>query len=327
MKLKKNIPIITIFIIIGLILIFGPKKQEMLELEHKDGFSSLIKYKWNKYNILTIQQSRNIFKSRVIDAEVDNIELAGTLNSGGVGYAAAVFRDRICLYNHKGEIEACYEIKDTTGQIVSYCISDIDNDLNDEILIIEGDGKAFYGHGLAILSYEKGLKKNYEREFNNLNPWKVQVCDVDGDRRKEIALGVYKESEFHPVMAKRPFLYHWEKDDIAPFWRGSRLSRPFEDYIFFDINSDGKDEIIAIERLKDGKRLINAYGWVGFGFESIGESMPYEDITAIVRQYGDGEGVLALVRKDGRDFWIGLEKADEHLVEKAKYSRMLRVLR
>jgi len=243
-------------------------------------------------------------------------ELIGTLRCEAGEYEVAVLQDGIKLYDSAGELKAQYKPGDMEGVIVSCCISDIDGDSDEELLVIEGDGKEFYGNKLVMLSYDNGLIKSYEREFEELNPWKVQTCDVDGDQRREIALGVYKEAAFHPVMAKRPFLYHWDKGDIVPVWRGSRLSRPFDDYIFFDIDADKKDEIISIERLQEGNALINAYKWAGFGFESIAESMPYEDILTLVTEHNEKESLLVQVREGGQQRWIELEKAGEGLVEK-----------
>lgn len=244
------------------------------------------------------------------------LELIGTLKCKTGEYRVAAFQDRINLYTLAGELKAYYKPQGTETEVKSCCISDIDGDSNEEILAIEGNSKTFYGNKLVMLSYDNGLMKRYEREFKELNPWKVQTCDVDGDHRREIALGVYKEASFHPVMAKRPFLYHWDKGDIVPMWRGSRLSRPFEDYIFFDIDADEKDEIIAIERLPDGKALINAYRWAGFGFESIAESMPYEDILKLVRQYDNRESLMIRVKEGKQHPWIELEKVNERLAEK-----------
>jgi len=237
----------------------------------------------------------------------NNGELTVELNSSGIS-----------LYTPNGELKAHYKPEDKGAQIISCCIADIESDSAEELFVIEGNGNTFYGNRLVLLCYDNGLKKLYDREFEELNPWKIQTCDVDGDGRKEIALGVYKKANFHPVMAKRPFLYHWDKGDIVPFWRGSRLSRPFSDYCFYDLDRDSRDELLAIEELPDGRKLINAYSWKGFGFESIAESSPYEDITALKKQCGEKDGILVQTVEDGQGSWIRLEKIDERLVEEVE---------
>lgn len=325
MNFKRNGLIVLIVVIACIIYIAGAEKQEMLESEHNSGFTSLIKYNCNGFNILVARQSKSAFKMHILDITAKKLELIGTLKCKDGEYAAAAFQDRINLYTHTGELKAYYKIQGEGREVKSCCITDIDGDSNDELLIIEGEGKTFYGQKLVILYYDNGLKKRYEREFKELNPWKIQSCDVDGDNRREIALGVYKKASFHPVMTKRPFLYHWEKDDIVPMWRGSRLSRPFEDYIYLDIDSDGRDEIIAIEMLSDGKALINAYGWAGFGFESIAESMPYEEILRLVGQYNDRESLLIQVKKGRQQPWIELEKVDGRLIEKAEFKKIIQI--
>lgn len=226
--------------------------------------------------------------------------------------------DGIELYTLDGKLKAQYKPEDMGAEIISCCVADIEGDSAEEIFAIEGNGKEFYGNRLVLLGYDNELRKLYEREFKELNPWKIQTCDVDGDGRKEIALGVYKEANFHPVMAKRPFLYHWDKGDIVPVWRGSRLSRPFEDYCFYDLDRDGRDELLAIEALPEGKELINAYSWKGFGFESIAESLPYTDIIALKGKRDDQDNLMIQIREDVQNSWIQLEKINERLVEKVK---------
>lgn len=302
---------------------FSLEKKEILELEHNGDSAYFTKYCYKGFDILAVKQSGSAFKVQILCVTAKKLMLIGTLKCNEREYAAAAFQDRINLYTPAGELKAQYKPEDKEAEIISCCISDIDGDSNEELLVVEGDGKAFYGHKLVMLSFGNGLEKLYEREFEELNPWKVQTCDVDGDHRREIALGVYKEAAFHPVMAKRPFIYNWDKGDIVPMWRGSRLSRPFDDYIFFDIDADEKDEIIAIERLSDGKALINAYKWAGFGFESIVESLPYEDILQLVRQRGDREILVVQIKEGDQLPWIELENMNGQLVEKAEFNNII----
>ena len=317
MVLKRISLALLIAVVAGMLYMASSlEKQEILELGYNSGSTHFIKYSGKGFNILVARQSESAFKVHILGITSKKLELVGTLKCKAGEYAVAAFQDRINLYTPSGELKAHYDLRDKEAEVISCCISDIDGDSNEELLAIEGDGREFYGHKLVMLSFDNGFEKRYEREFKELNPWKIQTCDVDGDYRLEIALGVYKKANFHPVMAKRPFLYHWDKGDIVPMWRGSRLSRPFEDYIFFDIDDDEKDEIIAIERLPDGKSLINAYRWAGFGFESIAESMPYEDILKLVRQYDGRESLLIWVKEGKQHPWIELEKVNERLVEK-----------
>lgn len=216
-----------------------------------------------------------------------------------------------------------YRIGGNGTCIISSCISDLDRDGTDEILLITGEEGSEYGTGLLILTLQAGsdswktgadpssvpeedamsVKPIFKYDMSRLNPWKIQTCDVDGDGKTEISAGVYKTARFHPVMAKRPFIYEWHGNGISPKWLGSRLSRPFDDYIFADINADGIDELISTEHLRDGKKAVNSYAWKGFGFEGIGESDGFDDILSIEKAAsGDGgpDVIAAEVEAEGR---------------------------
>lgn len=165
--------------------------------------------------------------------------------------------------------------------IISYDVIDLNDDGNDEIIVLTAEKSQVYGKEVKIFSCNSGLKEIYSEDFSSIKPWKVQACDVEGDGIKEISIGVYKKTKFHPIMAKRPFIYSWEGNRLYPKWRGSRLSKPFDDYIFVDIDKDGKDEIVAIELLQNGKKVINTYDWIGFGFEGKVQSETFDDILTI----------------------------------------------
>jgi len=226
------------------------------------------------------------------------------------------------VYDRQHEKQCEYKIGDDGTVVKSACISDLDGDGTDEILLITGTGAGEYGTHLLILAPKAGraggqpgggrssgpevevfsVDKLYKCDMTDINPWKVQTCDVDGDGKTEISVGVYKTARFHPVMAKRPFIYEWHGNAISPKWLGSRLSRPFDDYIFADVNADGMDEIVSIEHLMDGRKAVNSYAWKGFGFEGIGESTGFDDIFSIEKDApGDGgaEAIKALVAEEG----------------------------
>ena len=114
------------------------------------------------------------------------------------------------------------------------------------------------------------------RELGHLRPWKVRLVDVDGDGGEELVLGVYKRARFDPMMRNRLFVYTWP--GLAPRWLGSRLSLPFDDFVFVDCDQDGKDELIALERAADGRRRLMRYRWNGFGFS--GEAGDFLEVTS-----------------------------------------------
>ncbi len=241
---------------------------------------------------------------------------------GDEKYLISCNGNQIMVYLENGTLFSQTDMKDEI--ILSSSIADLDQDDRDEIILLvskdvsspagEDTGSASndigrYGEDLVVLSVDKDsdeinetistgsnliFKEIYTNHCKELNPWKVQTSDVDGDGMTEIALAVYKTSPFHPVMAKRPFLYDWINGGIFPKWRGSRLSRPFDDYVFADMDTNGKDELVSVEHLADGGKVLSCYCWKTFGFEKIAESEGFEDISSFRTELADGERTNAV---------------------------------
>ena len=129
-----------------------------------------------------------------------------------------------------------------------------------------------------------------------LNPWKLQVADVDGDGESEIVAGVWKKSPKDPVMARRVFVYSWNGERMLPKWLGSRLSRRFEDFVMCDVNDDGWDELVALETAPKGRRRVSVYRWRCFGFDWLGCSDEKEGLSGL--RVADGE--LSVDTREGQ---------------------------
>lgn len=170
---------------------------------------------------------------------------------------------------------------------------DISGDGQDERVVLTR--KLLSKYGKEVIIY-RGREDIYRSDMSDLKPWKIAIGDIDGDGISEISIGVYKTTIFHPVMDKRPFIYSFGEDGLQPKWRGSRLSRPFTDYLFHDLDGDGWDEIISIESLEDGDKIINTYKWKGFGFEGFVESKGYGDIENL--RLEDGRIYVDIVDKN-----------------------------
>lgn len=112
--------------------------------------------------------------------------------------------------------------------------------------------------------YRKVLVPVWKGVPKSLKAWKITAGDVDGDGRLDLGVGVYKKAKFHPVMAKRPFVYTWNGKAFVPKWLGSRLSRPFTDFVFADF--PGGPKLVSIEDTQDGRHELAVYKWDGFGF-------------------------------------------------------------
>lgn len=165
--------------------------------------------------------------------------------------------------------------------IISYSIGDIDLDGADELIAINDGGERKrlpsgepYGKFIEIYRDFKlldgkvvlGEEPDYSFDFTNMKPLKVQLGDVNGDKRADINIIMYKKVKFHNALAKRPFFYNFDSQKLIPLWLGSRLSRPFDDIILDDIDKDGIAELIAIEELENKNRILSVYKWEGFGF-------------------------------------------------------------
>lgn len=194
-------------------------------------------------------------------------------------------------------------------KVKDYDIGDIVGDGKEYLVVLTGDNKKEYGEEVIIFKMEEG-KEIYRKDFSSLNPWKIVIGDVDGDKIDDISIGVYKESPLHPVMAKRPFIYSFKDGKIVPKWRGSRLSKPFTDYGFYDIDGDGVDEIVAIEILEDNRKTINTYKWKGFGFEVYLESQDFEDIENLTVKE---DTVYIQIKEGNRSYMRFLQLRDNKL--------------
>jgi hypothetical protein len=248
-------------------------------------------------NIFGETQKSNILKTKVLDIGSNLLYPPELVKLDKDQWVILIHKNSISIYSVMKN--KTYKFNVSNANILSGCISTLalGNKYNILLLLSKTAGK--YAEDLMILSLVDGkdkiqFKTICNKSLKTMKPWKIQTCDVDGDGKKEISIGMYKTTKFNPVLAKRPFIYQWTGKDIAPKWLGSRLSKPFEDYIFMDLNQDGKDELVSIEILENGKKVISAYAWKGFGFELIGESSEFQDILEI-RKINENKEKMKLI--------------------------------
>ena len=204
-----------------------------------------------------------------------------------------------------GSVIGYTRMAEQNRDMVSWYVADMDGDDREELLVVTGgapgqmlENGEDYGKYVEVYSDYRSVGKwpvafgepDYRFDLSDMRPLKVQAGDIDGDGVTELAVCVYKEAKFHPVGAKRPFFYDIVEGRLAPIWLGSRLARPFDDYVLADVDQDGICEIVSIETARSGRKLFAAYDWKGFGFEVKGISDEMDGEIAFSPQRHSGEG-------------------------------------
>lgn len=186
-------------------------------------------------------------------------------------------------------------------------LGDLDSDGSREVTAITcrkwDDGQPVGGEIVVLRQVDGGLKPLWRQP--KLNPWKLQLGDVDGDGRPEVIAGVWKKSPRDPVMAKRTFVYYWNGKRLCPLWLGSRLSRRFDDFMVADVDGDNRAEIVALEVAPEGSHRVSVYRKRSFGFEWAGCSKDLGGVGSVKAESnrivvnGRG-GTLVLQYRDGK---------------------------
>lgn len=178
---------------------------------------------------------------------------------------------------------------------------------SEEVLTAEGGGisaEIFISKSQDIIKIRDD-KDSLELDISELNPWKVQFANIDGGE-VELALGVYKKSPYHDEMVKRLFLYNvdFKNKRLKPKVRISRLSNPLVDFMMYDIDGDGFDEIVSIEKDIRGKFNLNGYDYVNsFVFEKNYMSKKFDTEPEFIDESGT-------IKVKGEEYKIYLEKGE-----------------
>lgn len=218
-------------------------------------------------NDLIIINKRNIFSKKIFVLLLFNIILTMSLfsldnNSCSEARIFSVNKDKIYLIKETGERIDSLTVKPLV--VKDFALSP----QKDFLFAILGEKGKVRGKKLGIFKLSrKNIEKFWIGEDRRHNPWKILTSEVDGDSLLEVCVGVWKKTLFHPVYDNRLFIYSWDGEKLFPKWLGSRLSSPFFDFAFRDLDGDGIDELIALELQKNGSKKLLSYKWQGFGFE------------------------------------------------------------
>lgn len=159
---------------------------------------------------------------------------------------------------------------------------------------LEGDGRyenvVLSEEGSNSLVIWRDGKKIWQGIPRKWNPWKIQVADVDGDGMKEIIIGVYKSTRFFPEPHNCLFVFGWDGEEAFPKWLGSRLSKPFEDFAFAELDGNAGEELVSLEVTQDGGRCLVVYSWCGFGFVGVWQSQNFAYVS--LSRHGADEVLL-----------------------------------
>lgn len=160
--------------------------------------------------------------------------------------------------------------------MVSFDLGDLHGDGVPEVAAVYGS--FFFGKGgrWEIFSLDESFSSVISRDFTKFSPFKVRLGDVTGDGVEELALGIFKETPLHRFRDRRCFFYNVREGKLIPRFRASRFVRPFLDFELYDLDGDDILEVVSLERTEDGRCILGAYRWNGFGFSLEYESAVFD---------------------------------------------------
>ncbi len=129
----------------------------------------------------------------------------------------------------------------------------------------------------------------------NLHPWLLRSGRFAG--REVLLIGVRKSTIFDPPERPRPFLYALKPAGrgLTKVWLGTSLSRPLVTATFGDLDGQGEDELVALERTASGGIALGAYQWEGFGVEGLARSQEVAAARDVACADVCGDGVAEAV--------------------------------
>lgn len=206
-------------------------------------------------------------------------------------------------------------------KVIDFKIYDIDNDSNDEIAVITKKDSDIYGQYVIIY---KILNKNetiyleeiYRKDFLDIKPWKIDICNLDNDGDTDFFIGVYKDTKYYKDIRNRPFFYSWNGSNLYKKWTGSFFTElDLIDVTFSDYMNLGWEQIAILEKNNQGLYRVGLYSFIGFGFQKIAESVFYENVKSISSKQITGKKYIYL---EFSEYYIILSASDTRIHDYVK---------
>lgn len=159
----------------------------------------------------------------------------------------------------------------------------------------------------VTLSDDENVNIHVFKDKYTLNIWKWKTGRVNDENNEDVVFGVYNIAPHHRIMTNRVFIYTVKDLELQPKFRASRLTYPISDFTLFDIDGDGYDEVMAIEKYK-GDTYISAYKEYDLKIERVYFG---KFLFEISRFSNDSEN-LSVETEKGR-FNVGLKNKEVYL--------------
>ena len=182
---------------------------------------------------------------------------------------------------------------------------------DDVYALVHSEGLQEYGDTLLVLREKDGIfTRVYENDFRELQPWKIDTADIDGDLEMEILVAVRKTTPYDKELKNRMFIFNYQEDVLVKKWTGSQIAGTWRDFYTEDLVDASGEEIILLEQLGEGLERIKVYYWFDFGFFLLGESGEYPSVKELIVA---GENSIKVTLMEGPQ--INLIMKDGKLVE------------
>lgn len=149
-------------------------------------------------------------------------------------------------------------------------------------IVSTGDNKD-YGDLFVVFHRNSDLQweQEYENDFKDLKPWKLELGDVNGDGSSEILIAVRKTTHFDTEEKNRMFVFRYDGEKLIKTWTGSGTEKTWSDFLVGNLLPIKGEELIFIEQAENGKERLSVYYWFDFGFVLLGQSGSFKNILNI----------------------------------------------